>query len=908
MIPEILRLRNFLSHRETELDLRGVHLASLVGDNGAGKSALLDAMTWAVWGRSRAPHGRDDQLIYHGESMVEVEFQFRMPYQQAGDYRYRILRRREQRGRRTVKSILDFQVEAPEGWQSLTADTIRQTQQKIIETLKLDYETFINSAYLRQGHADEFTVQSPAQRKQVLSAILGLDIWAVYQERVRTRQSRMQGRLKELDRRLQEMAAELKRRPEFERLLETTEAQAAAAEAQLQLAQLEMDGLHRVREQVAGLERDLEELTRQYEENEAALRRAQEEVERYRADLGRLEALLGRAETVEARYHAYEAAVAEERAYAQKLEQAMTLQRERAAREAEVVRAREALQEQVRTRERETERLRREIEGARVALEQDRATLQSQIGLLKERLPDSQARQALQELEDQVRALDETTRRLERTQAELRQVELSMHGLSERNRQLRERREALAERIEALGAAEAECPLCGQSLSPEHRAEVLGEVEAERSALESEIRSNIQRWEELKGQKRALEAQIKALKEQLEARPERQRQLARLRQRLEEGEQAQGRIAELEGQVEEIAHRLEREAYATEARAALAGVLSDLQALQQRLVSGAYAQEARTALAALADREAALGYDRTVHDTLRARVEELREAESEYRELERAQLSVANEKELLRSRQDQLVMLQERADGFHKRIQEVRARLADLRPRLAQEPAVRQALEDARQRAVALRQQVGAARQNLAALDALEERHKRMQEEYQTLAQEVAVLNELREAFGVNGIPAMLIEHMLPELEREANRVLQKLTAGRLHVRFDTQRETKSGTVQETLDIIISDEKGTRPYEAFSGGEKFRVNFAIRVALSYLLAQRAGVRLRSLFVDEGFGSLDADGRQRLVEAIKAVQNDFDLILVITHIDELRDVFPTQIRVVKTESGSQVEVI
>ena len=68
------------------------------------------------------------------------------------------------------------------------------------------------------------------------------------------------------------------------------------------------------------------------------------------------------------------------------------------------------------------------------------------------------------------------------------------------------------------------------------------------------------------------------------------------------------------------------------------------------------------------------------------------------------------------------------------------------------------------------------------------------------------------------------------------------------------------------------------------------------------------LRLRSLFVDEGFGTLDAEGRQRLVEAVKAVQDDFDLVLIITHIDELREAFPTQIQVTKSDSGSLVEVL
>jgi exonuclease SbcC len=99
-----------------------------------------------------------------------------------------------------------------------------------------------------------------------------------------------------------------------------------------------------------------------------------------------------------------------------------------------------------------------------------------------------------------------------------------------------------------------------------------------------------------------------------------------------------------------------------------------------------------------------------------------------------------------------------------------------------------------------------------------------------------------------------------------------------------------------------------RDYEMFSGGEAFRVNFAIRLALSEVLAQRAGARLQTLVIDEGFGSQDAQGRQRLIEAINLVRNDFAIILVITHIDELKDAFPNRIEVEKTDQGSTVKII
>jgi exonuclease SbcC len=85
------------------------------------------------------------------------------------------------------------------------------------------------------------------------------------------------------------------------------------------------------------------------------------------------------------------------------------------------------------------------------------------------------------------------------------------------------------------------------------------------------------------------------------------------------------------------------------------------------------------------------------------------------------------------------------------------------------------------------------------------------------------------------------------------------------------------------------------------------VNFAIRIALSRLLARRAGARLQTLVIDEGFGSQDDEGRERLVEAIHSVMDEFAMILVITHLDELRERFPVRIEVQKTALGSTTSI-
>lgn len=132
-----------------------------------------------------------------------------------------------------------------------------------------------------------------------------------------------------------------------------------------------------------------------------------------------------------------------------------------------------------------------------------------------------------------------------------------------------------------------------------------------------------------------------------------------------------------------------------------------------------------------------------------------------------------------------------------------------------------------------------------------------------------------------------------------------------MSIRFETQgkyKDEKRKDLKETLNIVIKDGVGERDYEMYSGGEAFRVNFSIRLALSEILAQRKGARLQTLVIDEGFGSQDAQGRQRLIEAINLVKNDFAKILVITHLEELKDAFPTRIEVEKTERGSTLQII
>ena len=1012
MIPEELHLRNFLSHRATDLELRGVHLASLVGENGAGKSALLDAISWAVWGRSRAPYGHDEDLIYHGENSLEVEYVFRMPYQGGDEQRFRILRRREMRRRRSTTSILDFQVQGEAGWRPLNGNTIRETQARISAQLGLDYDTFTNSAYLRQGHADEFTVQPPAERKRVLGSILGLERWDVYRERVKQRLAEAQGQLAELERRLTEIEQELAHRPEIEADLTQAETEAQEAGMQRQEVQEQVNELTRLQEQAESLQRQLAELDTRRQQEHERLKEMRHDAEEHRRRRDAYQARIDQGDEIEARYRAHQQALDEERVWGEKLGQAANLQKEKARLEQAIAQARGALLQQLRdceqrvaqleraiaregeslherlqalaeqrTRaERAIERAAQELRNAIQAEEQTGAQLeralaeaknrieqeiggvQGQIHQLERRLPGPELALKLKAAETRLAELKEVEKRTRQLRQEIQNAKVAHSRLIELNRHLKTQLEETKSRRETLAQAEANCPLCRQPLTAEHRTRLLEDIQAEEQRLDSDHRANRQRLREIKKHNAARQARLEELNLRLSERPQAERDLARLRQQQEQGEQAQEQIATFAAQVDAwqaqlaaedygaaertalqqsrerlaaLQKQLDTEGYAGEAReqlaqlqtesatlqarlaaqdyaaterAALTQAQQEIMALQAQLDAGEYAPEEHAALAGVLARLAELGYDAEAHAAVKEQVRALAAAEGDYRELEKSRVGVQGEIAALQRLAQEIAAQEQRLDALGAELQARQADRDALQPRLDAGPALLRALQEARRREVTAGRQVGALRQTLAALETQATRQKRLLQEQAKLATRVGLLKELREAFGVNGIPAMIIEHALPELEREANRVLERLAGGRMHVRFETQRETKAGKLRETLDIISSDEKGTRPYENFSGGEQFRINFAIRVALSRLLAQRSGVRLRSLFIDEGFGSLDADGRRRLVAAVKAVQGDFDLILVITHIVEMQDVFPTRIQVTKTDEGSQVEVL
>jgi DNA repair protein SbcC/Rad50 len=849
MIPLRLHLRNFMCYTDVHepLQFEGIHVACLTGDNGHGKSALLDAITWALWGECRARSA--DDLIHTGQTEMEVEFEF-----QLGEGRYRVLRKRSRAGR--GQTSLDLHTTYGDGLRALTGATVRETQARIVEVLGMTYETFVNSSFLVQGRADAFTVKPPGERKRILGEILELGRYDELEERARERAKQRADAVALAERDLATIEAQLATRPDGEADL----ARLQREHGELELAKMRAQTLlQALQERDARVRRDREELTAieaRLVDGRAQVARLAKQRQEQQARIRGHEATLAQAAAIDAGFARLGAVRAEVEALAERAAQAMALAAQQA-------------------------RHQREIDGARAALEARLESLEGRLRelakaianrpLLEANLERAEAAAARFQALQTERSAQE--RRLAAAQAEQGVLAATTERLREEFRQVAEHRKALAEA--------QQCPYCLTPLDERGRVQAVARCEQANADLAAQGKANKERLALLEAEATAAADALAAIEAEAQPLANEPARAGGLRQALEQAE---------------------RDA------AEQTTCLAEQERLAASLAAGAYAPEAQEALALLGRQLAALAYDADAHAALRQEQATLEPWEAKHRELERARENLPREEEILRSLEAEATQWGERLAEDETRAEALRAGLGDpaaLAQQLQAADAEAQRLDAA---VVKVSQELGAAKRNLEYLDFQQGERDRLAAQRTGLLTERGIYGELALAFGKKGIQAMIIESAIPEIERDANALLARMTDNRMHLKLETQRDTQKGDTVETLEIKVADELGTRGYELFSGGEAFRINFALRIALSKLAASRAGARLQTLIVDEGFGTQDADGLERLVEAIRAIQDDFERVLVITHVAEMKEVFPVRIEVRKTARGSVFQVV
>ena len=1042
MIPLRLTVSNFLCYRDDvpPLDLEGIHIACLCGENGHGKSALLDAITFALWGSSRLGDNRNhDDLIHKGQRNMFVDLEF----ESAGD-RYRVVRRRTSRRSQGVTDLQLFIQNESGGWLAVTGNTVRDTQALITERIRLDHETFVNTAFLRQGDADHFTTSSPSDRKRILAEVLDLSYYDGLEGRARERSSDLRARAQRLESEIAMRDGEIARRPGLEADLAQVSRRIGTIGSQLSEARSELDASSRAVADLVGKKTELDGLTPRIAGVRTQTTEARERAAQYRDKVGKSEALIERGPEIEEGYKRLASAQNEEARLTRALvrknrldgllaeqEQAIAVEaqrlaarREQLAETAADLSARSdgvpALKKALADLEPERERLgsiERRIAEDGVRERSLRDQLEASEGLrrrydqLQARLSEARTAIAIErgglesdagrierlievDLRPQVERLDALLKERERLEGEAAELESDGHidegraslqemesraaALNGENERLRQTMEDTRQKFDLLDAGDAECPLCGQGLEADGREHLraeyeelgrtsassyrantseLGDLERRGSGLKSEIQrleSGFRRnQQELHNRQGKLAVQIDQGRKAKQGLEVAGRDLAEVRARLDSEAYAEGprqsaaeavdgldklgfdpleaeKLAQDHLRMQEGLRSAERDLSrgalslqsresalqrdlkdAREARVRLGPVRDELAGVSARIESGDFAGDARGEVGRLSGEIEALGYDGAAHKTAQDSVRELGRFGEQRQQLDAARGQIEWDRAQLGQAESDSERLRRELEAMEERRTRLAAEVEGLPEAEARRARHERRRDDLDGALGSARVEKGVLEEAIARCDRLAGEVVGLKRQRGGCLREQNLYQELALAFGKNGIQALIIEDAIPQLDSDANELLGRLTDNRMSLRLELgegRRVRGTDAPSEELRINIADEMGTRTYETFSGGEAFRINFALRIALSRLLARRSGAPLPVLFIDEGFGSQDAAGQQRLVEAIQSIRSDFDKIIVITHIDAIKEAFDTRIQVEKTEMGSRYEVV
>jgi len=836
-------------HNVPPLSFKSFHLACLTGDNGNGKSALLDAITWALWGQARGVDrngaGMDD-LVKLGQEFMEVEFTFELE----GDT-YRIIRKRDKR--RGI-SLLEFQLQDGNRYRAISGDKIAETQKQIIQILKMDYETFTNSALVLQGKADTFTQQKPNDRKRILGEILGLGFYDELEKKAREKVRVFEQEAKMLHQQIILLKQETKGKGTIKTQLEEIEKEESLLREKVKIKEVEHNSLHQQKQEYDNALAKIDQLkTRIQADNEEILK--------------------------------YEKII---RSIQQKLKEGKSL----LERETEIVVGFERFVNQTKLKDqlerKQTEFYEYTTRQAKLTsmVEEKKKFLEIKVGNLQQEIKDLETLannkgtklELASKLKSELAQLEELKLTKEASELKLKVLETELAVLKARVPDLKTKLEELKQNYLTLKKA-PKCPLCSTDLETAViKEKILLKVTAEGKQIKIKIAELDMSITELSVVGLRIKKKIEGLNQIIQV------------QRLKEKE-----LTIIERDLVLI----------DEAETKLGLKLIQLESLQAQLQERAYAEPEIKEIISITNALKHLGFDKIQYHKLIAEVEQNKVYNEKMNQLTIIKDSLHQHNQNLEIYEDNKARKAKSVEEDKDLINLLHKRVTDLKSAPESIEKVSLQIDKGKQELSQIEQQKGALKERYKRCLNLEKEQKISELKWQAASQEKSYYSELTQAFGKKGIQAIIIENAIPELQDEANKLLNRMTDGRLNVALITQKGNKKGNVVETLDIQISDEVGTRKYEMYSGGEAFRVNFALRIALSKLLVKRAGARLQTLIIDEGFGTQDGKGKERLIELITAIQNDFAKILVITHIQELKDAFPVHLEVIKDHEGSKI---
>ena len=856
MIPSKLKLKNFMCYRGTTetLDFDQFDVACITGDNGNGKSALLEAITWVIWGKTKVLVSKD--LITKGENDMLVDFEFFIDYISNDSElinKYRILRsiRAKSGG-----SILDLQQFDGSNYVSISSDTIPETQKLIINLVNMDYETFVNTSYLMQGNADRFTTSKPDERKDILSAILNLDYYqniADYTRKI----------LRSTDDSINANNIVVERTRSEIRDLDPENNGTVFIEKEIFNLNQNIDSLNNQKlefqqnfqlhnkyiNDISKLQSDKQLLSSSYENNINTINNLNDLLMKDNELLNESENIINQYnESINKQKELDDLSIASSK-FQDINHKLNSLQNELDFRINE-------LEIELRNLNNNVENLNNKINQYNLLLQDKRKSLSSNKSELIE----------LNKLNENYLDLSN------KFSFEISEFKNKLVTLQTSNKDHENKLILLQEEHKT-------CPLCKSGLDDDARKSIVLD-------LNNKIQLNNENINEIKSKSDEL-----------------QKKLYDIQNKYKDTNQNSIELSSSINLLNNDYIRIEKEIDADQNQILIyKNLLKDTNNLHENDQKVQINKNKILELNLLLEN---LNFNQERFNILINEVPRFTsESEKKFLLLNQAKNRIKENQVTLNTLQNDLEIIKNQIEALERNITTINHEINSLniKPELAEN--IDFSLDDLKNKLM--------LKQNN--FDFLISKNKYLDEtlnDNKALYYKSEDLKFLELSFSRNGIQALIIENVLPSLELEANKLLSYLTENRLSINLQIRKGRRLKNTEDfsqEIDIIIGDENGAvREYETYSGGESFRIDFAIRIALSRLVSLRSGVRSPILFIDEGFGSQDQIGQDRLREAIQEVSNSenykFKKIIVITHLDSLKESFGVALEVRKSENSS-----
>lgn len=835
-----IKLKNFCAAQLIEIDLTGLSLCSIIGKNGASKSTIFAYAPFFALFGKPRPGCSLDDMVRTGTQDMSVSVDF----DQNGEV-YQVIRTRNLKGK--GKSACEFQKKTAMGWESLSGTTIKETDAKIQALLNLDADTFLASSLILQGDVANFSRKLPSERKSVLTSILGLDAYSALQDQAKARAKALELRLEGNKQELERLRINLDKLPDVDLELSTVNQQITFKTLDIKTKETELSDLQTKIKALEAKEQESKQIQNQIEGLEKEI--ADKETEE--ADLNK-------------RIADAKIVLQSEPELMQKLYELNEIRQQVPALEVKATRLTE-LQAELNNLETEESKLADEEH----ALAQKILALESALALKPEL---QQAVEQHKQLSAELKGYDIKQERCaslsEKTQEEERQVDWlntcidTLQTALETN----QKKTDILLNSGCIDSAKANCKFLQDAQEARKRIPVI-QTEIEQVAKDRELLieqiATLNRERDDLGYDKAYHANIKKRLESLQKKVDQYNSL--------EGKEELLRT--FKGQKEGITERINQ--------------LNDKNLSLQNDIQ------------ALKDETAAL-------PALKARISDLEPCEKQAEQIPQVKANIESARDSIAKLEADISSRYQQCESLRKRYGDLRSETGYALPgKMIDAERMNGTLKSMQSDLNALFARQGALKTQYEGLLADQQKHAELSQIIAPQAKELTRWETLVRAFSKNGIPVLILENALPELERIANDILSQMSNGQHSLQFITQRDAKSkDSMIETLDILVRDWAGTRPFESFSGGEQTRISLAIRFALSELLANRAGSKVEFIVGDEILSDQSPEFREMTIEAIKSMAGRFKKILIISHIPEIQGAFDQQITI---SEGGKVDV-